>query len=434
MLRYLIAPDEKHPCYRGRYRAGHDPRIREVTFRNVTVKEVADKLLRQLHEDAQREAENLIPAKSTRQAMQKPIMELFAEFMADKRKRGRSEDYVRQVEHRFPTLVQECEWNTLRDVSAKSFHDWRNTQTRYTPRTLNHYLAAAWVFLNWVERAYEIPNALKRVDKYEVKPKYPEGPRAFSNDELIRLLAVAKKWKLLYLLLALSGLRIKEARQLRWADVQFDGKPQLKLRPEATKSKRPDVIPLFPVLANALKAHRPLHAKPSDPVFRKGIAEVATLRRDAVKAGIELVDECNRPIGFHTFRRTFISLLHASGVAPRTVMQLARHRSLDLTNWVYTDTTKLGTDLAIEKLGGLLFDGNGHPRSAPLFFGHNGPMSSKSVQVKKYQNQTAPSEALENNEFRATFSNLVQDCQNGEGSPGRDSNPHGRLGQSILSR
>ena len=430
MLKFLIEPDEKHRAYRGRYRVGDDPRIHEVTFPNVTVKEVAEKLLKQVHEDAQREAEGLIPARSTRLAKQRPIMELFGEFLAHVRKKQRTKDYVRQVEHRLPTLVQECGWKTWRDVTAKSFHDWRITQTRYTPRTLNHYLAAAWVFLNWVERAYELPNPLKRVDKFAVQPKYAEGPRAFSNDELIRLLAVAKKWKLLYLLLALSGLRIKEARQLRWADVHFGDNPHLKLRPEATKSKRADLIPLFPVLARALEAHRPLHWKPSDPIFRRGVAECDTLRKDATKAGIDILDELKRPMGFHTFRRTFISLLHASGVAPRTVMQLARHRSLDLTNWTYTDTTKLGTDVAIEKLGGLLFDSSGLPRSSPLFSGHNGHSLSKTVQPEKYQNKITQPEATGMESLSQQLATVVQDGPNDERVPGAGFEP-GRLFKPI---
>jgi len=422
MLRFLIPPDEKHRSYRGRYRAGDDPRIYEVTFPNVTVKEVAEKLLKQAHEDAQREAESLIPAKSTRRAKQQPILELFAAFLVYARK-DNSKDYIRQIEHRLPTLAKECGWKTLRDVTTKSFEDWRSTQTRYTPRTLNHYLAAAWVFLNWIERTYEIPNTLKRIEKYSVQPKYPEGPRAFSREELICLLAAAKKWKLLYLLLALTGLRIKEARQLCWADVHLGDKPHLKLRPEATKSKRADVIPLFPVLAKALAAHRPSYAKPSDPVFRKGVAEVGTLRRDAAKAGIPLLDEFNRPMGFHTFRRTFISLLHASGIYPRTVMQLARHRSLDLTNWTYTDTMKLRTGEAIEKLGSLLFDASGSPLSSPLNSGQNGFFLTKAVQVKKYHNEISDLELPEIESLSPLWAGVVQDWQNDERVPGAGLEP-----------
>jgi hypothetical protein len=61
MQKYLIPPDTKHRTYRGRYRVGDNPKVHEITLR-TTVKEVAEKLLKEAHEDAQRESVGLIPA------------------------------------------------------------------------------------------------------------------------------------------------------------------------------------------------------------------------------------------------------------------------------------------------------------------------------------------------------------------------------------
>ena len=64
MHRHLISPNAKHRTYRGRYRVGDNPKVHEVTL-HTTVKEVADKLLKEIHEDAQRESVGLIPAAFT---------------------------------------------------------------------------------------------------------------------------------------------------------------------------------------------------------------------------------------------------------------------------------------------------------------------------------------------------------------------------------
>jgi adenine-specific DNA-methyltransferase len=54
MLKYLIPPKGRYRQYRGRFRVGDSPRVYEVTL-PTTVKEVAEKLLKERHEDMQRE-------------------------------------------------------------------------------------------------------------------------------------------------------------------------------------------------------------------------------------------------------------------------------------------------------------------------------------------------------------------------------------------
>lgn len=216
MLKYLIPPKGRYRQYRGRFRVGDSPRVYEVTL-PTTVKEVAEKLLKERHEDMQREVTGLIPPGYSRQAQQKPLMELFNEYLDDMRRRGRASEYIRMVRTRFPVLAAGCHWNSVRDINAKSFATWRNAQTRYSPRTLNHFLTDAKTFLNWVDRTYEVPNVLMRAQKLSVDPLHPEGPRAFTEDELSRIFAANPKWRLLYRLLAFTGLRRKEAKDLIWS-------------------------------------------------------------------------------------------------------------------------------------------------------------------------------------------------------------------------
>ncbi len=385
MLRYLKPPDKKHASYRGVYRVGGEARIREVTL-HTTVKEVAEKRLREIHEDSEREGEGLIPLATTRKAMKRPLVELVEEFLEAVRKRGRTENYARILKLRLAILIKDCKWHTMKDVTAKSFTDWRDAQTKYEPRTLKNFFEAARAFANWVDRRYEIENPLKRVEPIHVPLKHPEGPRAFTEDELARLFAVKSKWTLLYRVLAFTGLRISEARRLQWGDVRLDvEKPCLCLRAEHTKARRADWLPILSELAPHLKAHSSPLDKPTTPVFRHGLAKVSTLHRDMQRAGIKLVDEHDRAAGFHTFRRTFITLLQRRGVHPRVIMQLARHKSLRLTDWTYTDSTKLPLVEGLETLAGAAKSAKKptlNPQPAPLKTGQNGDFEAGPMHPK----------------------------------------------------
>jgi integrase len=422
MLRYVIPPKGHYRTYRGRFRVGDDPRIYEVSL-NTTIKEIAEKRLKERHEEKEREIEGLLPPGQSRAAIRRPVLELFEEYMRDLSKQGRGQSYRGLVRQRFTALVKLCNWQNVRGLTAKSFQDWRNTQTTYEARTLNHYLDAARAFLNWVEATYEISNPLKGVKKVAVLAKYPHGPRAFSEDELSRLFAAAPaSRRFAYQFLLLTGLRHEEARQLRWGDVVLGDKPGLVLRSEATKSKRSDALPLVGTLARQLAAMRPSSATMDSPVFPRGVSSYESLKKDVQAAGIVAVDEFGRGVGFHTFRRTFITLGHKFGLAPRVVQQLARHRSATLTNNVYTDTTKLEMHAAVEKLSVIL--GNAPeslPRSLPQTSGQDAVLVSTNGHLNGNGNGKTPAQTAAKEPLSPPSGFFVQ---NGEGCSGRDSNPY----------
>ncbi len=414
MYRHLIPPSAKHRTYRGRYRVGDNPKVHEVTL-HTTVKEVAEKKLKEIYEDAQRESAGLIPAAFTREAKRRPIAVLFEEYLKDLRKRGRTHDHVRVVKLRFLALAKGCHWSCIGDVTKRSFLEWRDAQTEYEARTLNNYRDAAGAFFNWVDRTYEIPNPLARIGDLPVPVKYPQGPRAFSEEELEKLFAVAKpKRRVLYRLLAFSGLRRKEAQRLCWGDVHLDEAiPGLFLRAEATKARRADWLPILSVLAVELRAARPDNWKPDMLLFPRGVSDVDTLHRDMVKAGIPLKDKLGRPAGIHTFRRTFISHLQKRAVHSRVIMQLARHKSLRMTDWTYTDTTQLPLAEGIETLAVMAA-----PRSSPRNSGLNGVSLSNVVQVEKTDSGKNESEVVESEDECTALAHVGQSCPNSHLVPG----------------
>ena len=417
MQKHLVRPDAKHRSYRGRYSIGEDPKVHEVTL-HTTVKEVAVKLLTEIHEDAQRESVELIPAAFTRKAKRRPLTELFEEYLAYVRKNDRSQDHVRIIKLRFLALAKGCRWSCMADVTTRSFIDWRNAQTEYQARTLNNFYDAARAFFNWVDRSYEIPNPLKRVESLSVPVKYPQGPRAFTEDELGKLCAVAKpKRCFLYRLWAFTGLRRKEAKRLCWGDVHLDESPGLFLRPEATKAHRADWLPILSVIVPELRAARPANWKANMLVFPRGVADVETLHRDMIKAGIPLKDKLGRPAGTHTFRRTFITFLQKAGVHSRVIMQLARHKSLRLTDWTYTDTTKLPLEEGIETLATIAAH-TASPRSSPRNSGQTVVLLSKAVQAEKPDEKNPIPEVVEMEDDYPALEHVVQSSPNLELVPG----------------
>lgn len=399
MLKYLIKPKGKRREYRGRIRVGDDPKIHEIAL-HATNKEVAQRNLDIAYEDAQKESAGLIPGKVTRQAMKRPLLELFEEFMKEKRKSEVSKDYLSNLRLRFPQILEFCHWKTLSDITPKSFLDWRNSKHGFSVRYQNHFLDAVRVFLNWAERTYETPNPLKHVLKLRVPPPPQDGPRAFTEDELAQLYTAAPRRRFFYRLLTLTGLRHKEASRLIWADVRFDGdNPTLLLRPEATKSRRADKLPIKCDLVPEFLAARPPFAKPETRVFWKGAPNMETLHRDFAKAGIKAKDDLGRPAGFHTFRRTFITHLQKRKIHPRVIMQLARHKSLRMTDVTYTDATQLPLREGIESLASLAKIGPVNPApaplSSPLKSGQMGVLKEIDVHPKKSQNVIADSQPLE---------------------------------------
>lgn len=68
-----------------------------------------------------------------------------------------------------------------------------------------------------MDRRYEIPNPLKRVENLDVPVRYSQRPRVFGEEELEMLFTVANLYpRLIYRFLAFTGLRCIEAQRLQW--------------------------------------------------------------------------------------------------------------------------------------------------------------------------------------------------------------------------
>jgi len=336
--------------------------------------------------------------------------------MSELRKRELSPEYYEGLRLRFPMMMKFCNWKTLTDITPDSFLKWRNSGHGYAICSQNHFLDTMRVFLNWVAGRYNLENPLKLIQKTPKRRKSSNGPRAFTEDELARLYAAAPRRQFFYRFMTFTGLRHKEARRLQWGDVKLDILPTLFLRPEATKGRRADELPIVSLLVPDLQKARPVWAKETTPVFHRGVPNHTTFHRDCAKAGIPYKDGLDRTIGFHTFRRTFITLLQKLEVPSRVIAKLARHKSLNFTDYLYTDATQLPDRQKIEVLGNLNLTPASQrffaPQIAPQKSAQNGFKLGKSVLA---QNAFEACTVLQTVESEATCvapANPVQNWQN----------------------
>lgn len=155
--------------------------------------------------------------------------------------------------------------------------------------------------------------------------------------------------------LALAGLRISEALDLRWRDVSLDGR-----RLQVVSSKTDAGIrqvDLTPALRDLLAEHQAESSftKPTDFVFatREGHRDNPSNVRNRLlgaaveRANVMLQAEGREPIGAvtpHSLRRTFISLLLAAGADVPYVMAQAGHNDPKMTLGLYAKVIASKTD------------------------------------------------------------------------------------------
>jgi len=317
-------------------------------------------------------------------------------------------------------LASDCGFRRLADMSREALERWLVTQERagMGARTRNTYRAAAVAFCNWcVETGRLLANPFAAVAKAAEDSDRRRTRRALTEDELVKLLAVARRRPLLdaktvrrgerkgkavaelredtrrrlerlgleraliYKTLLLTGLRKGELASIAVGQVSLDtDPPYLVLDAADEKNRQGATIPLRGDLAADLRAWIAEKATalreaaravpvvrfdakrlpavgstlPADtPLFTVPRDLVRILDRDLRLAGIPKVDERGRTVDVHALRHTFGTHLSKGRVSPRTAQAAMRHSTIDLTMNVYTDPKLLDVAGALETLPAL---------------------------------------------------------------------------------
>ena len=336
-----------------RYRIGDMP-VDKWKSLGVTDKQVADKKAHEFIQERERETAGILEPKAVRDSAKKALTAHLDDYVADLAARGRNGRGgrgVRVVASRIRVLLKECDWQVPCNVTADSFIVWRNRQT-CSPRTLNHYLQGMISLLNWMEKAARIKsNPLKNVSRADERGKQKRVRRAFTDDEMRKLVAGSEERGIIYFTAARTGLRQEELKQMKWGDLRLDAAvPFVVVRDYAAKNKKEESVQLVPEIVEALTAHQPAECKGTDLVFPNGIPRARRLTKDAEANGIAYRDELGRYADFHSLRYTWATFLQRNGVAQRFAMKLMRHSDIKLTSKVYTDEMQLPIYDAIKNL------------------------------------------------------------------------------------
>lgn len=229
-------------------------------------------------------------------------------------------------------------------VKTMAVEDWlenypHSRQIKAHVRSLMHVLYQC--ALRW-ELAERNPIDLVRQSKKRLKT-----PRVLTPEEFRALLAqLAEPYRAMVITIACLGLRVCELIGLQWGDIDFAGLTvriqrsvvEGEVNPTKTEASE-SALPLDPGLAETLSAFKvtAAHVTDSDFVFASDLGRprwpdsilADHLKPAAERAGIG-------KIGWHTFRHTYSTLLHALGTTPAVQKELLRHADIHTTLNIYT--------------------------------------------------------------------------------------------------
>ena len=324
----------------------------KVVNLDCTNESVALRRLTECISDAEKEAAGMLPPRLQRESYKVPLSELLADFVSDLKARDLSPVYITQASARPLRVFKECRWNRLSDINPHTFTNWLN-RLKNAPKTKHGYQTILTRFLKWLVsqgRATHNPlTTLPPCSKKAVRDR-----RAYTPEEVGKLLTgpVPDYRRRAYLLACSTGLRRAELHALRWDDFKSQGDEHwLAVRGDTTKNGKDAVIPLpFSVAAELVEVRTLANPRPKDPIFRRGLPNNYTLRRDLVASGINPVDQLGRSGDFHAFRKTYCTFLQLAGVSPRVAQELMRHSDPKLTQCTYTDASQLPLRPAVDML------------------------------------------------------------------------------------
>ncbi len=242
--------------------------------------------------------------------------------------------------HRSPTTYRDCEGvfrNHIRphlgayiadDISPthvniyKRMRKGEGGKNRTISKELNYFSG----FLTWGAKNGHLT---KRNFSIEKLPYTRPIPIVLTLNEAVKIIRAAEPfYRVIILMLFTCGVRLKEARLLKWTDVDFKKRTIRILR----KGGKENILPVIDWLHDELKALRKTNR--SDWVFLSRVRDdipVTDIRkaieRARKKSGIE------KRVYAHLFRHSMATHLLESGVDSRRIQEILGHAQLSTTEF-----------------------------------------------------------------------------------------------------
>ena len=264
----------------------------------------------------------------------------------DRRSDSTKSNYIRNLER---WIVPRWGTHRLHEVNPVEVEEWLRTVERAnnTKRKLRDLLHVLYSHAFRYD-LYRYPGA-NPIHWVRQSGKRSFKPVVLTLKELARILWILTGMDyVLILIAAVTGLRRSEIFGLKWKDIDFDLKQinvqrsivcQVEGSCKTEASTAP--VPLHDLLADVLQSWRQqtYFAAADDWVFASPFSRgkrpfwpnstMIRLKKIVSSLGIA------KRIGWHTFRRTYVSLLTDTGVNTKVVQELARHGSFMSTMNIY---------------------------------------------------------------------------------------------------
>jgi integrase len=256
----------------------------------------------------------------------------------------------------------------LRDVRTVAVEKWLR-KLKLARGSKSKIRSIMSVLFNHAIRHEFLPQGSNPITMVRQSSKRMKTPDILDVSELNALFdQLSHRDRAMALLDVVTGLRRSELIGLKWKDVDFE---QLELsvtrsvyrqrvgRCKTEISRKP--VPLDPWVAEELLSWKRAapYNQPEDWVFAS-----TRMRGKQPYSPDSLLKRCIRPaatrakitkhIGWHTFRRTFSTLLKANGEDVKVVQELLRHATVKMTLEVYAQAVTPAKRNAQSKVAGLL--------------------------------------------------------------------------------
>ncbi len=157
-----------------------------------------------------------------------PLAQHFEDYLAYLEAKGTCKEHRAERDRQLRRIARECGFSWLADLDRTTLERWLTQQARnaMSARTRNSYLASATAFCNWCadnEVGRLRMNPFDGIEKANEKADQRRQRRALTEEELVKLLVVARERPLLEALTVRKGPRKGE----RYADVRPEVRERL---------------------------------------------------------------------------------------------------------------------------------------------------------------------------------------------------------------
>jgi integrase len=219
----------------------------------------------------------------------KSVADAIKEFLASKRKAGRRESYVRNLEFVLNCFKRDFQNQNVNDISRDGIESWLDRFNNLTSRK-NRIRDLSVLFEFCRRRGYCGSNPLQNIERPTITRRRPE---IFSVSETTALLTTAELHKELQLVPVIAiglfaGLRIEEIKKLDWRNVHLEEK-EIDVDENVAKTRQQRSVEMCDSLVAWLIPHR----RNAGPVMPKGfrnrkdklltLAGVTTWSRNALR-------------------------------------------------------------------------------------------------------------------------------------------------------